>query len=210
MSDDPFQVDDVTEDQDDVFASSSNDNAQTVDPFAQSNEESQPAQGDDFGFSAPAASESAAAEPAATEYDPFGASSATETHSAQPEFEHKDELAASAQETPLQQWQQKRREVLAKRKQDSEDAKKKLAEDAKAELAKFHQQREEAIQKTMAANRLDEQNVKKDFEALMKTGTMWEKVGKLTNLQPKANEDRRVSRMRKLLVQLKNKNDNAE
>ena len=59
-----------------------------------------------------------------------------------------------------------------------------------------------------ASIRLEEQNMKKDLEALMKGGSDWEKVGRFASLQPKANEDRRVARMRKLLVQLKSKSDN--
>jgi len=38
----------------------------------------------------------------------------------------------------------------------------------------------------------------------MKNGTLWEKVARLSNLQPKAGDERKVARMRKLLLTLKN------
>ena len=56
----------------------------------------------------------------------------------------------------------------------------------------------------MASNRAEEKDTKSDLEALMKNGTLWEKVGRMANLQPKANQDGKNVRMRKLLLQLKN------
>ncbi len=51
--------------------------------------------------------------------------------------------------------------------------------------------------------RLDEENTRKDMAALMEGGEMWEKVARLVDLQPKANEETsNKARIRKLLVQV--------
>jgi hypothetical protein len=54
------------------------------------------------------------------------------------------------------------------------------------------------------ARRLDEKATKAEIATLFQFGAQWEKVGKLINIAPKANEKRTVDRMRKLLLTLKN------
>ncbi len=51
---------------------------------------------------------------------------------------------------------------------------------------------------------MDEKSTKAEIATLFQFGAQWEKVGKLINIAPKANEKRSVDRMRKLLLTLKN------
>ncbi len=77
---------------------------------------------------------------------------------------------------------------------------------AKEELAKFYSDNENRLQKQAKVNRADEKGYKQDMKSTFESGTQWEKVNKLVNLQPKVNEkagQSRVERMRKLLIQLK-------
>ena len=58
-------------------------------------------------------------------------------------------------------------------------------------------------------DRTDEKNHKAETASLMEFGSQWEKVAKLVNLTPSANEkpgSSKVARMRSLLIQLKNDN----
>lgn len=212
MSDDPFAVEDVSHEEQPQT---------TEDPFGNQDQIG----ADSYGFAQPQSQPQQTPlspqqqQPSAGSFggdDPFASASSENVDNSNITSSDAFGLGASEakqesnEETPLSKWQKQRREQLEAQKRTSEENKRKLLETAKAEYGKFMAQREENIQKTMAANRLEEQNAKKEFNALMQSGGMWEKVGKLTNLQSKANEDRRVARMRKLLIQLKNKNDRAE
>jgi len=106
--------------------------------------------------------------------------------------------------TPLSLWQNERELVIQSRISKAKSDKAKALEDSRQEIAQFYKQRKEAIAKTQKSNREEEKTLKADLEALMSHGTLWEKVARMANVQPKANEDRKAARMRKLLLQLKN------
>lgn len=134
--------------------------------------------------------------------DMFGSS--TQQQSLGGAFDEVPSEPAIDEETPLSLWEADRKKVLAQRMKSAQEAKEKAAKNAKDEIASFYQQRQEQLQKTMAHNRMDEENMRKDLESLFANGTLWEKVARLVNLQPKSNEERKVGRVRKLLIHLKN------
>jgi len=134
--------------------------------------------------------------------DPFASSSdhVDDGYSSQP----KEPEDIFAPPTALSLWEKDRKLVLEERIRKAQAAKVQAQEDAKQEITKFYAQRQETLVRNQATNRADEKNTKADMDALMKGGTLWEKVGKLANLQPKAGQDGKTTRMRKLLIQLKN------
>lgn len=139
-----------------------------------------------------------------TTEDPFASAGGyEESQPAAQELPSNDELSFQGP-TPLSVWENERAVVIQNRISKAKADKQKALEDARAEIAQFYKQREEGVAKKQATNREDEKNLKTELEGLMKNGTLWEKVGRLSNLQPKANDDRKVARMRKLLVTLKN------
>lgn len=113
-----------------------------------------------------------------------------------------DQLMAGP--TPLSLWEAERKVVLEERIRQAKLNKEKATADAKDEINKFYKQREDALAKAQAANRSEEKSTKADLEQLMTNGTLWEKVARMANVQPKANQDGKQARMRKLLIQLKN------
>jgi hypothetical protein len=145
--------------------------------------------------------------------DPFAAA-AGDTHDefsvendpfAQQQKEQKeDEDNFMAGPTPLSIWEAERKVVLEERIRQAKLSKEKAITDAKEDITKFYKQREEALKKAQTANRTEEKSTKADLEQLMKNGTLWEKVARMANVQPKANQDAKQARMRKLLIQLKN------
>lgn len=141
--------------------------------------------------------------------DDLFASSSVQQQSIGGAFDDVSNEPALDQETPLSLWEAERKQVLAQRAKAAQDSKEKAVRVAKDEIASFYQQREEQLHKTMAHNRMDEENIKKDLESLFANGTLWEKVARLINLQPKTNEERKVGRVRKLLIHLKNEKGNA-
>jgi len=106
--------------------------------------------------------------------------------------------------TPYSLWEQKRQQILADKQAKADEAKKAIALTAKDEIAKFYNQRTERIAQNKQQNRIDEKTLKAEIATLFQFGQQWEKVGKLINIAPKANEKRTVDRMRKLLLALKN------
>eukprot|EP01006_Ploeotia_vitrea_P041720 TRINITY_DN66564_c5_g1_i1.p2 TRINITY_DN66564_c5_g1~~TRINITY_DN66564_c5_g1_i1.p2 ORF type:complete len:216 (+),score=117.42 TRINITY_DN66564_c5_g1_i1:162-809(+) len=110
-------------------------------------------------------------------------------------------------ETPLSRWEAQRAVELEERARAAEERKQKFLEEAKNDVTEFYRKQEEALAKTQANNKVEEENMKKDQESLMKNGTVWEKVAKLVNLSVAGNEQRDIARMRSLLVQLKNEKE---
>lgn len=106
----------------------------------------------------------------------------------------------------LGEWQSNRDEVLRGRRDEAREKKEAQRETAKAELATFLEERQERLVKLKTKNREEEKNFITDMETTMAHGTQWEKVHKLVNLQPSANEkpgSSKVDRMRALLIRLK-------
>jgi len=113
--------------------------------------------------------------------------------------------------SPLSVWEAKRSQVLADKAAKEEAAKNENIATAKQEIAKSYATRTERVNANKTNNEVDEKTLKADMSQLMAHGTLWEKVAKLVNLQPKANEKRAqsVDRMRRLLIQMKNDSKNA-
>lgn len=136
----------------------------------------------------------------------FGASAAApaeeEPAAAEPEEEEEEQG-----ETPLSLWKEERAKVLAERQSAAEAAREAQEAKAREEIEEFYKQREETLQKNMAAHRTDEAEAKAEHDALMENGTDWEKVAKQVNLKPpagtKGGDAGKNARMRKLLLQLK-------
>jgi len=134
--------------------------------------------------------------------DPFASSSSEHADDASSnQLKEPEDLFAPP--TVLSKWEAQRKLVLEDRIRKAEAAKVQAQQDAKEEIAKFYAQRQETLLRNQTTNREEEKNTKADMEALMKGGTLWEKVAKLANLQPKG-QDGKTARMRKLLIQLKN------
>lgn len=113
--------------------------------------------------------------------------------------------------SPLSVWEAKRAQVLADKSAKEEAAKNENIATAKQEIAKSYSARTERVNANKTNNEMDEKTLKAEMSQLMAHGTLWEKVAKLVNLQPKANEKRAqsVDRMRRLLIQMKNDSKNA-
>jgi len=112
----------------------------------------------------------------------------------------------SQEESPQSIWEKKRAQVLAERQAKADEAKRALLLTAKDEVTKFYAARDDKVAKTKAENRVDEKTTRAEMASLMSSGAnMWEKVAKLVNVTPKANEKRTaaVDRMRGLLIKLK-------
>lgn len=150
--------------------------------------------GDNHADEDPFAEHNAAAEPQDQPVD-FGQS---DQFAAAPPQEQEDIFQPSA----LSLWEQERKNVLADRISKAKESKQQAIAQGKADLDTFYKQRDESIKKTQAQNRADEKDTRADLDNLMKNGTLWEKVGKMANLQPKG-ADGKTARMRKLLIQLK-------
>jgi len=103
-------------------------------------------------------------------------------------------------------WERERAQILAERKSKAESDKQQLLNSAKEELSKFYSDANTKLEKSKKVNRADEKNFRSDTAEIFKSGTKWEKVNRLVNVQPKAGEKpgaSRVDRYRKLLIQLK-------
>jgi len=142
--------------------------------------------------------------------DPFAEHHAAEAQDQPVDFGQSDQYAAAPpqeqedifQPSALSLWEQERKNVLADRISKAKESKQQAIAQGKADLDAFYKQRDEIIKKTQAQNRADEKDTRADLDNLMKNGTLWEKVGKMANLQPKG-ADGKTARMRKLLIQLK-------
>jgi len=109
--------------------------------------------------------------------------------------------------TALSKWEEKRAVILKDRESKEVEVKKDLRKKAQSDIQTFYAQRNERMNQTKTRNRNEEKTSKADIANVNAHGTMWEKVGKEINLQPKVEKgDRKTStdRMRKLLIQLKN------
>jgi len=140
--------------------------------------------------------------------DPFAQPSGGDDAQASMEPEYQKESKQSddifAAPTALSLWEKDRRLVIEDRIRKAQADKVKAGEQGKKDIADFYKARAEALARTQQSNRSEEKNAKADHDALMSDGTLWEKVGKLANLQPKAGQSEKTARMRKLLIKLKN------
>lgn len=117
------------------------------------------------------------------------------------------------EETPLSVWERDREIVLRDRASGEEREKASLLVRAQEELEKFYADESSRLEATKKRNRADEKNSRQDMKHTFESGTRWEKVNKLVNLQAKASDkggQHRVERFKKLLIQLKSAKDKAD
>jgi len=147
--------------------------------------------------------------------DPFANVDNPASSSAGPAFSSfsgKEKEVKEEEETPLSIWERERAQILADRRSKAESDKAQLLSTAKEELSKFYADANTKLDKSKKVNRADEKNFRSDTAEIFKSGTKWEKVNRLVNVTPKANEKpgtSRVERYRKLLVQLKTEKPKA-
>jgi len=112
-------------------------------------------------------------------------------------------------DTPLSKWEAERAEKLAGRRAEALAGREKQQSTARDEIAKFYEDRESAIHKSVNRNRAEEKESRADLDSVMQYGTLWEKVAKMVDLNPSAAKTYKradLVRMRTLLLQLKNDN----
>jgi len=118
-----------------------------------------------------------------------------------------DSLGTSA----IAQWEADHSAALADKREKARKAKEELLEQARTNIEKFYSERKQKQESIKAQNKENEQGYFSEMKDLMQHGAPWEKVGRLVNLAPKANEKpgtSKVNRMRQLLIQLKNEKKN--
>lgn len=106
-------------------------------------------------------------------------------------------------QTPLAKWEAERKVEIQRRIDQARADKQRVREEAQAAIKSFYKTKADTLAKTQAGNRQEEKNQRAETKRIMESGTLWEKVGRMTNLAPKAADDRKT-RMRKLLLSLKN------
>jgi len=166
------------------------------DPFAAHIETSTPVKAD---LDAPAAAATGPVDDGTTFDDPF-------PEVTQQREQLLEQKQADEGPTPLQLWEQERDKLLAERREQASKEKQQFLQQAQEESKKFYSDRDDKLEKTKKANRAEERQNRTEIKALFESGSQWEKVAKLVNLQPKVadkNAASRIDRMRKLLIQLK-------
>eukprot|EP01080_Neovahlkampfia_damariscottae_P000193 gene193-4439_t len=109
--------------------------------------------------------------------------------------------------SPLRKFEIERDERIEKQRQENAEKHEKLLEDAKAYKENFLSERNELIEKRIKEN----QDKEKEMEESEKENhdNVWEKVATYVNFSKKneeteENKDKDTSRLRKLLLELKN------
>jgi hypothetical protein len=104
---------------------------------------------------------------------------------------------------PVAKWRIERDERVAAKNQAAAAAEAAKIAEAQAALEKFYAERQETNVKRAQANREAEKQYVEDRDATMIADT-WDSVCKMVDLKEKANPEVDTSRMRSLLIQLKN------
>jgi len=104
----------------------------------------------------------------------------------------------------IKKWREDQKERLEKKDLHEESEKKKLREQAKRDLDEWYRNRQEKLDKAMKRNRTQEQEFATDRDSTP-AGQEWERVAKLIEFNPKsARASKDLSRMRTILLQMKN------
>lgn len=104
----------------------------------------------------------------------------------------------------IKMWREEQSKRLEEKDRLEEVKKQELLQQAKAELADWLKQTEEAIAKTKAASRNAEKEEIFESDDSDKSGNDWEKIAKLCEFNPKTSKSGKdVSRMRSIILQLK-------
>mmetsp|Transcript_18413 Transcript_18413/g.38339 ORF Transcript_18413/g.38339 Transcript_18413/m.38339 type:complete len:165 (+) Transcript_18413:31-525(+) len=114
-----------------------------------------------------------------------------------PPIPHEDDTSAMAT------WNAEWMEKLSARKNKENEAKAKAIEQAGKDLEQFVAERDASRESKMSKNRSEEQVKLEALEADLESDNPWERVVKLVDLQQEG-EGSDVSRMRSILIQLKN------
>jgi len=144
--------------------------------------------------------------PPPTDADPFGAAvlvsnDATEAVVVEetPVMEEEKEIS------PMSKWNQEWQVILKQRKEDENEAKAKMAENAAKEMEEFQAQRQIKKDTKMAKNRADEQQKLEAMEADLENDNSWQRVNKMVDFQQDSMEEGNdVTRMRDVMLSLKN------
>ncbi|XP_070533843.1 clathrin light chain A-like [Ptychodera flava] len=103
----------------------------------------------------------------------------------------------------IKRWREEQKELLEQKDAESEKKQTEWREIAKKELEDWYRQRDEQLQKTVASNRATEEAFIEERDETI-PGQEWERVARLCDFNPKNNKTTRdVSRMRSILLQLK-------
>ena len=106
--------------------------------------------------------------------------------------------------TFLSVWEEQRKQTLEERRLKEIQMKTNIADQAKEEILVFHKEREARIAQAQKVNRAAEEEFKEDMDKVFKQGTVWEQVGKMVNLKADPGDKMLPTRMRDILIQLKN------
>ena len=101
-------------------------------------------------------------------------------------------------------WQEQHREALAKKAREERETKEKLIQTAKEELEEFNDKRRAKVEQQRKDAQSRESDLKDDYNAVFKNGTIWQQVAKLVDLTQKS---KKTERMRDLLIVLKNQDE---
>ncbi|KAK9497158.1 hypothetical protein O3M35_004527 [Rhynocoris fuscipes] len=103
----------------------------------------------------------------------------------------------------IKKWREEQKKMLEEKDKNEEKKKEEWRENAKRELEEWYKHHEELIAKTKAANRNAEKQFVADADAI-EPGTEWERIAKLCDFNPKSSRTSKdVSRMRSIILQLK-------
>lgn len=123
----------------------------------------------------------------------------------QPEPTVEPEEEVEQEVPPLVKWELENREFTARRDQEAQEKLSKIHEDAKEAIEQFYAERSDLATGNRERNVGAESEFCKQRDALFAHGDVWERVVSLIDLKG-ANEKKqtRVSRMRSLLLHMKN------
>jgi len=79
----------------------------------------------------------------------------------------------------------------------------KIKQNALSEIDKFKADRAEKASKTRAENEREEEETRKSLQRQFKEGNPWDRVVELIDLKAGKTEGKDVSRMRKILIEMK-------
>merc|ERR1711971_941241 len=91
-------------------------------------------------------------------------------------------------------------EAVQEAAEEEREEKEALVNKAKEELDRFNEDRQARIDRQRKDAQSREADIRADYDAVFKHGTIWQQVAKLVDLKTK---DKRTERLRDLLIQLK-------
>jgi len=120
------------------------------------------------------------------------------------EQEQNNEEEEEEKQTMLSVWQEQHREHLAEKAKKEREGQEKNVEDGKNALDEFNENRTKRIEQQRKDAQSREADLREDYDAVFKHGTIWQQVAKLVDLKEK---NKKVERMRDLIIHLKNAED---